>query len=65
MPLIRMNGAAAPVALDVLEGVAEDPVEVPFSCSAKSWNAVKLRADDSSEFTANTMPAPQWLDGDF
>jgi hypothetical protein len=58
---MRMDGAAAPV-WELLEAVA---VEVPFSCSAKSWNAVKLRKEDSSEFTANTMPAPQWLAGIF
>jgi hypothetical protein len=57
-----MDGATPPVApvWELLEAVV---VEVPFSCSAKAWKAVKLRGEDSSEFTENTIPAPQWLDG--
>jgi len=60
MPSMRMEGAAA-----LVELVEDFPADVPLSFSAKFWNAVKLRADVSSEFTANTMPAPQWLAGFF
>jgi len=66
-PPMRIEEAAAPVwdaGAVLLEAVAAPPTAaVPLSCSAKSWNAVKFRAEDSSELTANTMPAPQWLSG--
>lgn len=64
MPPTRIDGAAAPVLAGVaalLEAVAARAV--PFSCSASCWKAVKFLADDSSELTAKTMPAPQWLVG--
>jgi len=65
MPPTRIDGAAAPVAAAgavLLEAVAARAV--PFSCSARLWKALKFRGDDSSELTAKTMPAPQWLVGD-
>lgn len=32
---------------------------VPLSVMARSWNAVKLRAEVCTGFTAKTMPSPQ------
>lgn len=34
---------------------------VPLSWIARFWNAVKLRAESATAFTAKTMPEPQWL----
>lgn len=42
------------------EGVDDEPVAlVPLSVMARVWNAVKLRAEVCTGFTANTMPEPQ------
>lgn len=43
--------------------VPEDAVLVPLSSTAFAWNAEKLFVLSASAFTANTIPAPQWLFG--
>lgn len=49
--------------LEVVEVVVVLVVLVPLRRSAFAWKAAKLFADDSTAFTLNTMPAPQWDEG--
>jgi hypothetical protein len=64
MPAPRLTWVViAPLALDLFVGLDDEAVvdEVePFCCFAAAWNAAKLLGPDSTEFTLNTMPDPQW-----
>lgn len=63
-PMRKLKFATAPPVF-LLEAVGEGvPLEpeaeaVPLTVVARLWNAEKLRGDDSSLLTANTIPEPQ------
>lgn len=61
-----LNAILAPSATTpLLDGALDEggAVEfVPFNCIARDWNAAKLLFEVATALTANTMPAPQWLE---